>query len=343
MKINVRNAFTSRFAINHMLSLPDFREKQILFVSAGDIDVDKIKIANDNICLCKNGKIENQISCHKVFCVFIIGECSLTSVMIRNCKRYGVSVFLCNRNFLAYARIISTAEGNYLLREKQYSWNETSELEMAKKLVLNKIENQVELLLEQKMTKSPASLKDIKLKAAEAKKGKDLLGLEGSASKFFFQEYFSEMGWKRRLPRAKTDVSNVLLDIGYTMLFNFIDGMAGIYGFDSYKGFYHRLFFQRKSLVCDLMEPFRCIIDKAIVKAYHLGQIDEDDFKERAGKRELGWNRQEKYLALFAQAILDHREEIYCYVRDFYYCVMNDSDFPKFSLKQPKNKRGTAK
>ena len=52
------------------------------------------------------------------------------------------------------------------------------------------------------------------------------------------------------------------MDIGYTYLFNFIDALLRLYGFDTYLGFYHKEFYQRKSLVCDVVEPFRCIIDK---------------------------------------------------------------------------------
>ena len=57
------------------------------------------------------------------------------------------------------------------------------------------------------------------------------------------------------------------LDIGYTMLFNIVDAMLQIYGFDTYYGVFHRCFYMRKSLVCDIMEPMRPIIDYEIRKA----------------------------------------------------------------------------
>jgi CRISPR-associated protein Cas1 len=315
------------------LSLPDFKEKQILFVSAKDAEVDKIKIINDNICLSKNGKIENRISCHKVFSLFLVGDCSLTSVLVKNCQDYGVSIFLLKNNFLNYAQIVSQADGNYLLREKQYAMGEAQELALAKKLVANKISNQIHLLENSDCKEAVISLEKIKTKIIDAQAGKDLLGLEGSAGKFFFQSYFKELGWKRRMPRAKTDISNFLMDIGYTMLFNFTEAMLGIYGFDAYRGFYHKLFFQRKSLACDLMEPFRCVIDKQIVKSYNLGQINSDDFKLRKGAYCMGFEEQKKYVKIFADAIMDRKEDIFCYVRDYYYCAVNDADFPEFKLK----------
>jgi len=85
--------------LKNMLSLPDFSEKQMLFVNTKDFRVDKIKILNDNICLVREEKIENRISCHKIFAMFVVGDCSISSVLIRNCAEYGVSIFLMKNNF----------------------------------------------------------------------------------------------------------------------------------------------------------------------------------------------------------------------------------------------------
>jgi len=97
-----------------------------------------------------------------------------------------------------------------------------------------------------------------------------LRGLEGNASKLFFSAYFKEIGRHRRAPRTKEDILNLLLDIGYSYLYRFIESNLNLYGFDIYKGFYHTLFFERKSLVCDLVEPWRCIMEKKIRKMYNL-------------------------------------------------------------------------
>jgi len=313
-----------------MLSLPDFREKQILFIAGKDAEKDKIKFSNDNICLTKEEQIENQVSCHKIFALFVIGDCSLTTVLMRNCQKYGVSLFLLKNNFETYGRIISTADGNYLLREKQYRLG--NEIEIAKKIISNKLANQIFLLEQSKKEAAAEYLKELKCKISLTKDGKDLLGLEGCASKFFFQGYFGELGWFKRMPRTKIDIANTLLDLGYTILFNFVDSLLGIYGFDPYKGFYHRLFFQRKSLTCDLVEPFRAVIDKQLLKSRHLGQINKNDFKFIKGRYELSYENHRKYLEIFSLAIMDNKEKLFSYTRDFYYFIMNGSDFPVFQM-----------
>ena len=73
--------------------------------------------------------------------------------------------------------------------------------------------------------------------------------------------YFDNVQWNGRKPRIKSDYVNVVLDIGYTMLFNIVDAMLQVYGFDTYYGVFHKCFYMRKSLVCDIMEPIRPIID----------------------------------------------------------------------------------
>lgn len=58
-----------------------------------------------------------------------------------------------------------------------------------------------------------------------------LMGLEGTVAKTFFSAYFQHLGWNGRHPRMKTDIMNVTLDIGYTILFNFMECFIRMFGF----------------------------------------------------------------------------------------------------------------
>lgn len=317
-----------------MLSLPDFKEKKILFIF-GDKDMEnKLKFWNDNIRLFKDGKAVNQLSCHKILAVFIYGECSLTSVLIRNCMKYGISLILTRNNFEVYANIGLGAEGNTLLRQRQYALK--NDFEWAQNLVKNKVHNQFILLSKaEKITSPIKQYKQSAQKIEDATDAKQLLGLEGSHTKKYFKEYFEDIGWYRRMPRAKPDEINVLMDIGYTLLLNFMDSILRLYGFDAYKGFYHTLFFQRKSLACDMIEPFRCLIDASILKMYHLKQFDEKDFKTQRGKVLLPYQKQGKYLKIFTETLMEHKEEIFDYTRTFYYSLINQTEeMPFFKLKK---------
>ncbi len=315
-----------------MMSLPDFMEKQILFVEARYGIENSLQFQNDNILYKKDGKSANRISCFKVFAIFIIGNCTITSVLIKKCRQYGISLFLLGNNFECYASMSAGLESNFILRDKQYK--KENELDMAKFLVENKVKNQLTLLKEKRfIINLDYKIKELKEKIAKITDEKELLGMEGNYSKDFFQEYFRQLNWSRRAPRVKSDPANVLLDTGYTFLFNFVDSLLKLYGFDTYKGFYHKLFFQRKSLSCDVMEPFRCIIDRQLLKSYKLNQIDEKDFEYKNGKYVLDFEKQRKYIAIFSQAVMDNKEGIFNYVRDFYrFFVVNGKDFPEFFI-----------
>ncbi|MFH1030791.1 MAG: type V CRISPR-associated endonuclease Cas1 [bacterium] len=317
-----------------MLSLNDFREKQIIFIDNTKDNETKVKIYNDNIVYVKDDKIVNQLSCYKVLAIFIIGDTSLTTVFIKKAMEFGISIFFMRQNFLTYASIESKAEGNYLLREKQYKAKD--EFFIARKLVENKLLNQILLLAKEKIrdkTESKKLNEEISFKIKKAKDEQELLGIEGSFTKKFFNLYFEELKWYKRMPRAKVDINNLLLDIGYTFLLNYIDSLLRLYGFDVYKGCYHKLFFKRKSLSCDIIEPFRCVIDKELLKSFRLKRINEKDFRFINGQYSLDYIKSKKYAEIFLEGILKHKEAIFNFIYEYYRFVMdNDREFPYFEI-----------
>lgn len=53
-----------------MLSKPDFMEKQIVVIFSYELQ--DCSFANENLVIKREGKIINQTSLHKVFCIFLI-------------------------------------------------------------------------------------------------------------------------------------------------------------------------------------------------------------------------------------------------------------------------------
>jgi CRISPR-associated protein Cas1 len=317
-----------------MLTLPDFKQKQILFIQTDSNKENKIKFHNENIVFLKDDKVENRISCHRVFSIFIIGNLSITTELIRQCVNFGISLFFLKQNFDLYASINSTADGNYLLRMKQYFLTEKEELEISKNFVINKIKNQLSLLKSKNIKVENFNEKLFFEKIKESKNNQNLLGIEGNFSKDFFKLYFKDFNWYARMPRVKPDITNFLLDVGYTYLFNFIDALLCLFGFDTYKGIYHKLFFQRKSLTCDVIEPFRAIIDREVLKMHNLKIINKEDFKVIDGKVCLSsYKYHQKYSIYFFEAIMKNKEEIYKYIQEFYRFLMNNKNkFPYFKI-----------
>lgn len=321
-----------------MMSLPDFRYKQIAVHIAGG-SKERVRFLTDTIVIeDAEDKVLFRHSCHRLFALFIIGECSLTSGIIRNAIKFAFPIILMNRNLKVVARINCAAEGNTLLRKQQYSRSEAQNNEIAKALVSQKIANQARLIEKLRYRSQDDNWAWQQLREIEIPKESErqsLLGIEGNASKLFFEHYFRPLNWKRREPRCRRDIPNFLLDIGYTYLFNFVEALLSLYGFDLYCGVYHTFFYQRQSLVCDLVEPFRCIIDRRLRKAHNLGQINEDDFIQKKGVFELSWGAQSKYSKLFLKDLLEAKESLFTFIQSYYRWFVRNKpieDFPHFQI-----------
>ena len=125
------------------------------------------------------------------------------------------------------------------------------------------------------------------------------------------------------------------MDIGYTMLFNFIECFLRMFGFDLYVGVYHRMWFKRKSLVCDIMEPFRPIIDKAIRTAWNRKQFNEKDFVVRKREYVLKREKNGDYCRVFFDAMIPYKISVFKYVQSYYRCFMgrkSEVQYPSFNL-----------
>ncbi len=316
-----------------MLSLPDFKQKQIAIalVSRGE----KISFRNDNLLIKDaEGKVRHQSSCHRLFALFVVGQASLTSGILLKAKRFGFSIVMLSHGLKPYGSWMSGAEGNVLLRQKQYAYDETL---IAQHIVKNKIAQQIEYLTKRR-NKSDALHKTIdKLKTYRDKiifdkaMGLDtLLGIEGSASRIYFKHMFDVVEWQGRRPRAKLDIVNLLLDIGYMQLFHLLDAMLSLYGFDPYKGVYHQAFYQRKSLVSDLVEPFRPMVDYQIRKMYTLGQIDTKDFVRVDRSYRLFKQQAQHYTTLMLKGLMENKVLLFEYVRQYYRAFIREKPAEMF-------------
>ncbi|MBX6334846.1 CRISPR-associated endonuclease Cas1 [Candidatus Saccharibacteria bacterium] len=316
-----------------MLTRPEIESKQLLAVTVEPGKESRLRLRNKNIVYEKDGEIVNQCSLSRVLHLMIIGDISITTNLIRDLNEHGISVCLLKSNLKPYAYFGFEHDANFLLREQQYKLAPEQNLRIARQLVADKIHNQTVLL--RRISADESGLYPYFQAAQTAVDAKELLGIEGSASKLFFNQYFEPFGWMRRSPRTKEDILNFLLDIGYTVLFNFTDAVCRHFGLDTYKGVYHTQFFARKSLVCDLMEPFRCLIDNRTRTALTLKTFTRDMFQHGKYGVYTHWKDTSKIVQTYAEEVMDHRQQIFQYVRGFYRHVMEqDNALPTFRLKR---------
>lgn len=275
----------------------------------------------------------------KLLALFIIGHITVTTPLIEKCKKYGVALVVMKPNLRPVFFWANSAEANYLLRKRQFDYR-TEDLTVAKAIVYNKVLNQKSALLK---TRKKDELTINALELCEASLNtllnttdyNQLMGLEGTIAKSFFSAYFQNQNWKGRHPRMKSDVINVTLDIGYTILFNFMECFVRMFGFDLYVGVYHRLWFKRKSLVCDLVEPFRCLIDHATLLAFNRKQFSEKDFTLIKQEYRLKYEKCADYNKVFYDTLIAHKTDFFKFVQQYYRCFMGCKtvkDYPLFKF-----------
>ena len=319
-----------------MLTKPDFLKKKIVLVFANDGD--KLSFKNDNLIVTnKDNEIKLQQTCYSLFAIFLVGHTSITSGLIQRSKRFGFSIMLFSSSFKLYSSINYMLEGNTLLRKKQYTV--INSIAIANKIVINKIKNQQEILRRLRNKDIAEAIENLHTAVTRLSSNNyqinEIMGLEGTTAKVYFNRLFKELGWQGRQPRIKRDEINLLLDIGYTALFNYLEALLNIYGFDVYKGNLHQEFYSRKSLVCDIIEPFRPIIDYKIRKMMKLGQTKNYKYHVEQERYNLSWKDSADFLGNILNEIVHYQEPIFLYIQQYYRWFMksqNLDSFPEVSL-----------
>ncbi len=319
-----------------MISLSDFKKKQVAVIFFNDGE--KMSFRNDNLIVTdKDNNIKLQCSCYRLFLIYVVGHCSISSGLIQRAKKFGFFIALLTPSFRLYSIIGDYKDSNTLLKQNQYNY---TDLEIGKRITENKIQNQAETLKIVR-NKSDAQreaislLNEYSLRIKECENLNEVMAFEGLSAKLYFKNHFNNILWQGRQPRVKRDIVNSSLDIGYTLLFTFIEAILSSYGFDLYRGVLHRQFYMRKSLVCDMVEPFRPLIDMQIKKSINLKQIQDKDFIVRNNQYVLKWEKSSEYVRFLLSPILNNKEYIFEYIQSFYRAFMKNKsadDFPVFDI-----------
>lgn len=304
-----------------------------------------LKVSNGELLLTEDveqsdkTKTLTKLPFQKILALFIIGNITITTPLIEKCQKFGVALVVMKPSFRPVFFWANAAEANFLLHQKQYELNK-DDIRIAKVIVENKIRNQMRTLSstrckDEKTTSALMLLKE-NINIIPSQTNYDaLMGMEGICAKSFFNAYFQRFDWKQRRPRTKCDALNATLDIGYTMLFNLIECYLRMFGFDLYVGVYHRMWYKRKSLVCDIMEPFRCIIDKTTRIAWNRKEFSEKDFIVDRGEYRLRHEKNGDYCRVFFDALIPYKTEMFKYVQAYYRCFMGRksiTQYPKFLI-----------
>lgn len=209
--------------------------------------------------------------------------------------------------------------GNVLLRKEQYRISESPEdaVYYARNFIFAKIYNSMKTLQRflrdhsdlsnrGKMERTVELLKESKKIAYEAKNTESLMGIEGDASRNYFQVFndlirnsnFSFNGRSRRPP---LDAVNAMLSFGYGLLRVRMESALESVGLDPYVGFHHQDRPGRTGLALDLMEELRpFMVDRFVLGIINNQQMTPKDFVvQESGAVLFTEDGQKKFLELW--------------------------------------------
>jgi CRISPR-associated protein Cas1 len=192
-------------------------------------------------------------------------------------------------------RTVGHASKNIELRVAQFAAaaDPALALRLARTFVAAKIRNQRTLLRRNHEAPDPVVLNELEMLAKKAEACDtltSLLGLEGTAARFYFGAFsgmlkggatgFDFAGRNRRPPR---DPVNALLSMAYSLLTKDCVLAVAATGMDPLLGFLHQPRYGRPALALDLMEEMRPLIaDSVVVTALNTQVVDADDFVRAA-------------------------------------------------------------
>lgn len=140
----------------------------------------------------------------------------------------------------------------------QISWDESSKQLIWTSIVREKINNQAKLLLREELI-DPSNLL---MKYLNELEFNDVTNREGHAAKVYFNALFGKF-----FSRNDDNPINAALNYGYSLILSCISREIVCCGFSTKLGIHHDNQFNQFNLSCDLMEPFRPLVDFKVISA----------------------------------------------------------------------------
>lgn len=229
---------------------------------------------------------------------------SLTTALLSELVKNNVKIIFCDERHNPESEVMPFY-GSYNSLDsinKQIKWKKDNKEKVWTYIIHQKIKKQKEFLFDlgkiQEANLLASYIEDIELN--------DSTNREGHAAKVYFNAI-----WGLDFTRRNDDFVNGALNYGYAILLACFNRVLTSKGYLTQLGIWHKNEFNEFNLACDLMEPFRILIDRIVF------QINKDDqnFKSKileifelkvkiAGKEQYFENA----ILIYVQSVLDALE-----------------------------------
>lgn len=181
---------------------------------------------------------------------------SISSYLLKELSDNKINIIFCDEKHnpfgeLKYYYMCHNSSKKIILQSK---WNDKLKNDLWSEIIKNKITNQALLL-----NKINSNNYNLLLSYVNEVLSGDKTNREGHAAKIYFNSLFS-----KQFVRNKNDNINAALNYGYAILLSNFNKEIISNGYLTELGIHHKNEFNPFNLVCDLMEPFRIVIDNFV-------------------------------------------------------------------------------
>jgi len=242
-------------------------------------------IRDQNFVVYQNGEESLELPFHKVRRVTISSGNNISSSALFWLAQYGVETVIVSKTGKLVATIVpAMTDARDDTRLKQYeAYFNRKGVEIAQAFAGKRVESEISFMerLDMNTSKLEKWLPRISFEADRVDEVRtNIQALEGKCTQEYFKQFFrlfpDFLRTRNRYKRSAQDPLNNLMNLGYEVLKRRVHVAVAAAHLDPYLGFLHSTQFGKPSLVCDLMEPWRCMVENFILD-YH-EELDPDCF-----------------------------------------------------------------
>lgn len=181
---------------------------------------------------------------------------SISTYLLKELSDSKINIIFCDEKHNPFGELSSYYSSHNTSKkiQKQINWLKENKDKIWQNIIKNKIINQALM-----MKKINSNKYELLLSYIEDVLSADKTNREGHAAKVYFNELFG-----KDFVRNESDNINAALNYGYAILLSTINKEVISNGYLTQMGIHHKNEFNEFNLSCDLMEPFRIVIDNFV-------------------------------------------------------------------------------
>lgn len=226
---------------------------------------------------------------------------SLTTALVSELIKNKVKIIFCDERHNPESELSPYygAHNSSGVLLKQMRWNEANKQKIWTYIIKNKMSKQRDFLVELGF----ATEADMLTKYIDELQLNDCTNREGHSAKVYFNAI-----WGMDFSRRVEGYINSALNYGYSILLSCFNRAISSRGYLTQLGIWHKNEFNEFNLSCDLMEPFRVLIDKIVYfldpneKEYKRRVLDIFDLKLKIDGKEQFF---ENAISIYVQSVID--------------------------------------